>query len=817
MACGRRTIRMSMQGADRLYPEFFLTATGFDPFGFQRRYAGLTEPPTMVEVPTGLGKTEMAVLPFVFDVVRGVNRSRRLVYVLPMRSLVEQSAARVRGWLTRLSEAGFAGLPEVAVLLGGDVDDRWMGEPEKPFVLIGTQDMILSRALNRGYAISPFRWPMAFALLNNDAHWVIDEVQLQGVGTRTAAQLQGLRQKLGAFGGVSATFLSATIDRAWIDTADHPVDATAAFGLEPEDLAEPTIAQRVNATKRVEALDIAADDASALAEAIAGMHRRGTLTLIVVNRVVRAQRLFRSLRKVLSARDADVPVDLLHSRFRPLDRKAIVERALVKPDAEGPGRIVVSTQVVEAGVDIDAATLVSELAPWSSIVQRLGRCNRRGAYPDARFAWINVEETEKAAAPYDAAELSASRAALQALEGRSAASALLPRLPISLEAGATLRRVDLLDLFDTSPDLTGNEVDVGRFIREADDFTVSVFWRDEPPSGDRDRPRRDELCSAPITDVRALVANLQRVKRRESARIRSTMASEPDGLWRPAALNDVVPGALVWLRSDVGGYSATEGFDSESRAPVPRLEVAEDPNADVENDETEQHDGDGGSRLGVSVSLADHSADAGREAHALVSALVDTMPSDLGAAVTRAAIWHDAGKVHPVFQRTMIRAGVGDAGGPWAKSIGGARHERAHFRHELVSALAWLAAHDDGPTDDLIAYLVAAHHGKVRVAAWPYPGEPVTSERMILGVLDGEEVPAALLTDEERAPAFLVDLGLFNVGSVDGRPTWSDRVLALRDRDDLGPFRLAFLETLIRVADWRASRMERQAKAEVLS
>ena len=42
------------------------------------------------------------------------------------------------------------------------------------------------------------------------------------------------------------------------------------------------------------------------------------------------------------------------------------------------GRIVISTQVLEAGVDLDADVLVSEICPWPSLVQRLGRLNRRG-------------------------------------------------------------------------------------------------------------------------------------------------------------------------------------------------------------------------------------------------------------------------------------------------------------------------------------------------------------------------------------------------------------------------------------------------------
>ncbi len=43
-----------------------------------------------------------------------------------------------------------------------------------------------------------------------------------------------------------------------------------------------------------------------------------------------------------------------------------------------PGLVVVSTQVIEAGIDISGVRLWSEIAPWASDVQRLGRLNREG-------------------------------------------------------------------------------------------------------------------------------------------------------------------------------------------------------------------------------------------------------------------------------------------------------------------------------------------------------------------------------------------------------------------------------------------------------
>jgi len=128
------------------------------------------------------------------------------------------------------------------------------------------------------------------------------------------------------------------------------------------------------------------------------------------------------------------------------------------------GRIVVATQAVEAGVDISAAVLFTELAPWSSMVQRFGRANRYAELDDgADVRWIDLlapaeKEAEALAIPYTVAELHASRERLSGLD--DVASAHLP-VPDDIEPSLrVIRRKDLDDLFDTDPDLTGFDVDV---------------------------------------------------------------------------------------------------------------------------------------------------------------------------------------------------------------------------------------------------------------------------------------------------------------------------------------------------------------------
>ena len=210
------------------------------------------------------------------------------------------------------------------------------------------------------------------------------------------------------------------------------------------------------------------------------------------------------------------------------------------------------------------------------------------------------------------------------------------------------------------------------------------------------------------------------------------------------------------------------------------------------------------------VTLEDHSNDAATNALQLTASLRGTISQSDGDAIVEAARWHDLGKVHATFQETMLRAGCPSQGGPWAKSMGSARHRRPQFRHELASALGWLASRDDHPQRDLIAYLIAAHHGILRLNAYHVSGEDISAKSIILGVENGDHVVSASVGAGRRSIPFDVDLSIFNVGGTpmpDGtiRPTWGDRVAKLCYNPALGPFRLAFLETLVRVADWRAS------------
>src|SRR5260370_24472361 len=102
-----------------------------------------------------------------------------------MRSLVEQTATNAQVWISRLSQhfdAARQTPPEVHLLMGGTERTEWRLYPERAAIIVGTQDMLLSRALMRGYGMSRFGWPIDFGLLHTDSFWVFDEMQIMHAG-----------------------------------------------------------------------------------------------------------------------------------------------------------------------------------------------------------------------------------------------------------------------------------------------------------------------------------------------------------------------------------------------------------------------------------------------------------------------------------------------------------------------------------------------------------------------------------------------------------------------------------------------------------
>lgn len=762
-----------------------------------------------------------------------------------MRVLVEQTQRECEKWLNALGARGAAGEGRVSVhvTMGGSEDvtkPLWAEHPEEDQILIGTQDMLLSRALMRGYGMSRYQWPVHFAMLHNDAMWVFDEVQLMGPGLVTSAQMDAFRRSLGCATNSRSLWVSATLKREWMKTVDFDPSLLTSLELSEAERQSDTVRKRRESVKPLSLSNVAltgegrpatSSYLTSLADQVVAAHQSGTTTLVILNTVERAQELSIQLEKHyapsskamkkadpaswLGARDSGPARLLIHSRFRAQERAEQNVRLSEPADVGGPGRIIVATQAIEAGVDLSARVLFTELAPYASMVQRFGRCNRYGEFNEkggAQVFWLDAADPK----PYSMDELNAARA--QLINRKSAAPADL--LPISGAAPlhAVIRRKDFLDLFNTDPDLFGFDVDIAPYVRDAEDADVQVFWRaidgefkDERPAG------REELCRAGLGDARKLLDRLEA----GDVFVWDTLLRQ----WlRPIPKQvRLRPGMTLMLKTSAGGYSVQLGLSPDVKDAVPVVTAA------AGRPTVEAYDDDHRSLLQVSVTLSRHLADVEHEARALCISLQVAS----AAAITRAARWHDVGKAHEAFQHMLRDAhqkgtdsSLGE--GLWAKSgrnpdrrpsraqycvlQAGKSLTRTHFRHELASALTWLAQHEGESDADLIAYLVAAHHGKVRMSlrALPQEQEPPDARLFARGIWHGDVLPAVSFQDGETISQANLHLDLMQLGEGAHGPSWTTRTQRLLKHH--GPFRLAWMEALVRIADWRASRAEQEAQ-----
>jgi len=674
-----------------MFDDFFKQATGRDPYPYQREFAEDGELPELLNVPTGIGKTATAILGWLYRRrERPASTPRRLVYCLPMRTLVEQTRDCVIQWLDRLQL--FAGtvtyvdddrkriksyslnLDQQAkgvaayVLMGGESPGGdWCAYPEREAILIGTQDMLLSRALNRGYAARRPRWPIEFGLLLSDSLWVLDEVQLMGSGLATTAQLDAFAKKLWKPAKESRfLWMSATLGESFLHTRDRrdwELTGATTLPLKMADFENPEIKKRLqDATKSVGFIKDCPK-----APKVLEAHSPGRISLVILNTVPVAKSFYEDIQQELKkaapknkSKRLQPKVCLLHSRFRAMDREQQMQRLLEflnSMDANGTvpdsdGLIVVSTQVVEAGFDLSSVRLWSEIAPWPSVIQRLGRLNREGKQPEASAAfWMpKAEDSNKGDAspnvkrvgPYEKKALDAAKKLLEAViakqsEGltyRDALDAVLAtedsQATLVVEPEVVIRPDDFFELFATEPDLAGGFTNVSQFVRDQDrNVDVHVFWRDFDPrkvkEPNESAPSREELCSVPFFEFRQFVGK---------TRVAWEWNFET-GRWESRRATDIQPGMTLLLANSAGGYWSDIGWTGDGKDRefdvLPGSGDDDSLNADFLSGSHEW------------VSLANHLADVEAETRELVQSL-ELQETAFGTALMTAARWHDWGK-----------------------------------------------------------------------------------------------------------------------------------------------------------------------------
>ena len=427
------------------FHEWYRAIHSRDPFPWQERLAeqvaATGEWPELVGIPTGLGKTacvDIAVWTLAHQAdqdPRDRTAPTRIWWVVNRRILVDdtyrhalrlkalladpknpssieaegrtqtfnglasEEAATVEAVAARLQHIS-GGRPALQVLRlrGGDSHNR-PSHPAQPAIICSTIPMYGSRVLFRGYGSSKSMRPVDAALAGTDSLVLLDEAHL-------AQPLRVLLAAIGSRGGLENGIEQALPTRRLspaVASLTATGDATGnRFDLNEDDLANAEIQKRLEASKPVGVTEIAARDP---AKAVASVAKEllGTLepetasrVLVFVNTPKTALAVAKALR---SRRDCEVVVAT--GRIRGTEARKVVEtiagrmKAGQSPDQltdqSGKHFLVVATQTLEVGADLDADYLITEACGVRALTQRLGRLNRLGERPHARGIYVHVE------------------------------------------------------------------------------------------------------------------------------------------------------------------------------------------------------------------------------------------------------------------------------------------------------------------------------------------------------------------------------------------------------------------------------------------
>ena len=383
------------------FGDMFEAVTGNKPMAWQCRLydqflANDIKP--VIDLPTGMGKTSVMAIWLIarakqIEEKRTERLPTRLVYVVDRRTVVDRATVQAEKILCKAKQEGFE-VPAVSTLRGQLADNReWSRDPTKPAIIIGTVDLIGSALLFSGYRSSYKRRPLEAGLFGQDSLLILDEAHLSKPFDKllsSICEFQKGRDGQRCGKPMKVVRMSATCAA----TDGNSFRLEGDFDTRTSDFSDETIRRRYSAAKRLQIqppVEKAKLNAEMVDKAI-NLAEDCSRVVVFVRSPEDAQRIAEIIRKDKSFRNA---VAVLTGTMRGLERdelvdmknppgetdyaRRVMQRFLLPENKPGDGpAILMSTSAGEVGFDLNADHMVCDAAPLDSMIQRLGRVNRRG-------------------------------------------------------------------------------------------------------------------------------------------------------------------------------------------------------------------------------------------------------------------------------------------------------------------------------------------------------------------------------------------------------------------------------------------------------
>lgn len=322
-------------------------------------------------VPTGGGKTLSSLQ---FGVKHALKHGQqRIIYVVPFTSIIEQNAEVIRQIVAPLESDSFSPLIEHHSSLSPEKEseqsrlatENW----DAPIVITTAVQFFESL-----FAAKTSR----NRKLHNIANAVVILDEAQSLPVNYLAPCLRTLQELSDHYNTTAVLCTATQPAIHYDAEEFPI------GLKKcrEIIQDPHTL--FAALKRVQITDIGEQTDAAIAQSILQSEQ----ALCIVNRRKHAQGLFQLLPENAFGYH-------LSALMCPEHRSQTLATIRQRLNQGEPVRLI-STQLIEAGVDIDFPVVYRALAGLDSIAQAAGRCNRHGKQPQLGQTYIFRPEDQKA-------------------------------------------------------------------------------------------------------------------------------------------------------------------------------------------------------------------------------------------------------------------------------------------------------------------------------------------------------------------------------------------------------------------------------------
>jgi CRISPR-associated endonuclease/helicase Cas3 len=380
---------------------------GFEPNPMQAdMYKAIAEaehPAVMLKGPTGAGKTESVLFP-------ALAKGYRLILPLPAKSLLEDQKQRVEKYLIKFSKLPENRDREMSLVVDtGSQMKRWVyknGEDisknltinlrrhlYKGDVILTTLDKFLYRYFSFGDKQKSFVFPLRInqikTLICFDEAHSYDKIAF----TNFRSLVQALYEA-----GRSIVLMTATMPPEQaahfdyleiIDYIANEQNVTNLLQFQQRTLKQEYLGQRSfiwldKIARNSEFPENFQDEVAKiiLQEWSAKSNRR---ILVVVETVKDAAAIYQRLKKSLeiTKHSNNRFLFLYHGRIANQSRMPLYQ-LIQQCDEQKKPYILVTTSAIEVGCDLNAEILISQICPPENLIQRTGRCNRRGDVEDAK-------------------------------------------------------------------------------------------------------------------------------------------------------------------------------------------------------------------------------------------------------------------------------------------------------------------------------------------------------------------------------------------------------------------------------------------------